>query len=49
MNQFTKSGDKLAQQLISLGIKNKKVLDAISSVPRHLFVHYKYQVAAIYA
>ena len=38
MNQFTKSGDKLAQQLISLGIKNKKVLDAISSVPRHLFV-----------
>lgn len=38
MNQFNKSGDKLAQQLISLGVKNKKVLDAISSVPRHLFV-----------
>ncbi|GHB66711.1 protein-L-isoaspartate O-methyltransferase [Psychrosphaera saromensis] len=38
MNQFANSGDKLAQQLKSLGISNQKVLDAISSVPRHLFV-----------
>ena len=38
MNQFAKSGDKLAQQLKLLGITNPTVLNAISSVPRHLFV-----------
>ncbi|MDU0114042.1 protein-L-isoaspartate(D-aspartate) O-methyltransferase [Psychrosphaera aquimarina] len=38
MNLFTNSGEKLAQQLKSLGITNELVLKAISSVPRHLFV-----------
>lgn len=38
MNQFAHSGDKLAQQLKPLGITNQTVLNAISSVPRHLFV-----------
>lgn len=38
MNQFAKSGEKLAQQIKLLGITNQTVLNAISSVPRHLFV-----------
>jgi protein-L-isoaspartate(D-aspartate) O-methyltransferase len=38
MNQFTRSGAALSQQLQSLGITNTKVLNAIAEVPRHLFV-----------
>ncbi|MUH73111.1 protein-L-isoaspartate(D-aspartate) O-methyltransferase [Psychrosphaera haliotis] len=38
MNQYTRSGATLANQVKGLGIENPVVLDAISSVPRHLFV-----------
>ncbi len=38
MNQFTRSGAALANQVKTLGINNSTVLDAIASVPRHLFV-----------
>jgi protein-L-isoaspartate(D-aspartate) O-methyltransferase len=38
MNQFANSGQKLAQLLKALGIKSDKVLTAIASIPRHIFV-----------
>ena len=38
MNQFARSGRKLAQLLQTLGITNQKVLEAIADVPRHIFV-----------
>lgn len=38
MNQFARSGVKLAQLLKTLGINNDVVLNAISDVPRHIFV-----------
>ncbi|NVK23694.1 MAG: protein-L-isoaspartate(D-aspartate) O-methyltransferase [Gammaproteobacteria bacterium] len=38
MNQFARSGAKLAQLLKTLGIDNEQVLDAISDIPRHIFV-----------
>ena len=38
MNQFARSGAKLAHLLQTLGINNQSVLDAISDIPRHLFV-----------
>jgi len=38
MNQFTRSGAALANQVKGLGITNPVVLDALASTPRHLFV-----------
>lgn len=38
MNQFLRSGQKLVTQLQSLGISDQGVLQAIGSIPRHLFV-----------
>lgn len=38
MNQFARSSAALAQQVKQLGITDPVVLDAISDVPRHLFV-----------
>ena len=38
MNQFARSGSKLAELLKNLGIKDQTVLNAIADVPRHIFV-----------
>lgn len=38
MNQFARSGLKLAQLLQTLGITHQAVLDVIADIPRHLFV-----------
>ena len=52
MNQFTRSGAALAEQLLGLGITNQSVLNVIASIPRHLFVeqvlvHKAYQNTAL--
>lgn len=44
MNEFKRLQEKMIrEQIIKRGIKNKKVLDALSNVPRHLFVPEKFQ------
>lgn len=38
MNQFTRSGANLANQLRNLGVTNEQVLHTMVEVPRHLFI-----------
>lgn len=38
MNQYARSGLKLAQLLKTTGIRNDKVLEVIADIPRHIFV-----------
>ena len=35
---FTRVKDQMIQQLLDMGIKDFRVLDALSQVPRHIFL-----------